>query len=171
MTAVNHWRPYWMGPCRPPSVEVKQDAERETQRERVDIHLVFNGAEWNSLSADEDLWVTSEVSTWATFDVWAVRDSIVAHFSKTTSKMSRLVYLHPIPFPEDSKTVSHDGTTLVTQSKSSNQATLGLRSSWLVEKLTGGGLPQLKRCLLWCTQHYFLSVHEYPGMEWNTCAT
>lgn len=43
----------------------------------------------------EDLWVTSEVSTWATFDVWAVRDSIVAHLSKTTSKMPRLVCLHP----------------------------------------------------------------------------
>lgn len=175
MAALNHWRPHRLGPCRTPSAEVKQDTDRETQRERADVNLVFNWAKGNSLSADEDLWVTSEVTTWAPFDVWAVRDSIVAHLSKTTSKMlSKLrIYIPFVVFPEVSsssgcsKTVSHGGTTLVTRSKSSNRATLGLRSSWLVERFTGGGLQQLKRWLLWCTQHHSPSFQFMSILEWN----
>lgn len=69
--------------------------------------------------------------------------------------LSRLrIYIPLVVLPEVSspsgysETVSHDGTTLVTRSKSSNRAILGLQSSWLVEKLPGGGLQQLKRRLL-----------------------
>lgn len=163
VAAVNHWGPHRLGPCRPPQLRSNRMLIQKFREKGQTFTLCLTEPSETACQLMQ-IWVTSEVTTWATFDVWTVRDS-VAHLSKTTPKMlSRLrIYIPLVVFPEVSspsgysKTVSHDGTTLVTRSKSSSRATLGLRSSWLVEKLTAAGLQQLKRCLLGCTQHYFPS--------------